>query len=193
MNIVLASASPRRREILQQLDITFEVLPADVDESSNEQDAAALVRLLSHRKACATRALLEQQGRLQADTVIIGCDTVVCCDGCILGKPQDEADAARMLSMLGGKGHTVISGLTVLCGDACVSDHEVTRVFFDTLSPADIAAYIATGEPSDKAGAYAIQGKAGRFIRGIEGDYFNVVGLPVHLLFDAARRLGIEL
>ena len=193
MNIVLASASPRRREILQQLDIVFEVLPAQADESSTLTDGAALVRELSYRKADATRQMLSSQGRPLEDTLIIGCDTVVCCDGHILGKPQDEQDAARMLSMLSGKGHTVISGLTLLYGDACVTDHEVTRVFFDLLSPCDIDAYIATGEPSDKAGAYAIQGKAGRFIRGIEGDYFNVVGLPVHLLFDAAGRLGIKL
>ena len=193
MKVILASASPRRREILQQLGIEFEVLPAQVDESSDEKDGAALVRQLSLRKAHATREMLKQQNALYQDTIIIGCDTVVCCDGQILGKPRDRDDAAQMLSMLSGKQHTVISGLTVLCGEHEVTDHEVTRVCFDPLSPADIAAYIATGEPHDKAGAYAIQGKAGRFIRGIEGDYFNVVGLPVHLLFDVTRRMGIDL
>lgn len=183
MNFILASASPRRREILSHLGLDFTVLCADADESSDEKKGERLVELLSRRKAEAVRDVLAEAGTLTSDTVILAADTVVVSPkGEILGKPRDEADADRMLRLLSGRTHRVISGICVVCGNKTITAHEVTRVTFDCLSDEVIARYIASGEPMDKAGAYGIQDTACLWIKGIEGDYFNVVGLPVHRL-----------
>ena len=182
MRIVLASKSPRRREILSMLGLKFDIISADADESSDITDPAHLVRELSLRKARATKALLEQRGVWNDDTLIIASDTVVAVDGTILGKPRDEADAARILALLSGRTHQVISGVSLLYGARERADFDVTFVHFGDMTPSEIELYVSSGEPMDKAGAYAVQGLASVYIKGLEGDYFNVVGLPVHKL-----------
>ena len=180
MKFILASKSPRRREILQNLGVSFEVITAETDESSSLTDPCALVEELSLRKGLAVRELLIEQGRDLADTVIISSDTVVASDGEILGKPRDRADAERMLRLLSGRAHEVISGISLIGNGKTGVSHEVTHVRFAPLSDENIAFYLNTQEPYDKAGAYAIQGLASMWIEGIQGCYFNVVGLPVH-------------
>lgn len=180
MKYILASKSPRRKEILQMLGLSFEVVTADTDESSEEKDPAHLVRELSQRKGEAVKALLCARGEDLSDTVIISSDTVVDVDGEILGKPRDEEDACRMLRLYVGRTHRVISGICLIHRDRCVVSHEVTEVEFDQMSEEEIRAYVRSAQPYDKAGAYAIQGAASAYIKGIHGDYFNVVGLPVH-------------
>jgi septum formation protein len=182
MRIVLASKSPRRREILSMLGLKFDIVSADADESSELTDPAQLVRELSLRKARATKALLEQRGEWNDDTLIIASDTVVAADGAILGKPRDKADAVRMLTLLSGRTHQVISGVSLLYGTRECADFDATSVHFCDMTPAEIKDYVSSGEPMDKAGAYAVQGLASVYIKGLEGDYFNVVGLPVHKL-----------
>ena len=180
--LILASQSPRRREILQNLGVAFEVITSDADESSTERDPRKLVEELSLRKAQAVQAALLESGRDLANTVILASDTVVAVDGMILGKPRNEADAVAMLSRLVGRRHEVISGIALLgCGKSGAS-HEVTEVEFDQMDAETILRYVRATSPYDKAGAYAIQGLASAWISGIHGCYFNVVGLPVHRL-----------
>lgn len=182
MRVILASKSPRRREILSMLGVRFEILSADADESSEERDPTALVRELALRKGRATRELLRRRGEWSDDTLIIASDTVVANGNTILGKPRDDADAAEMLRSLAGHDHSVISGVALLTGDREITDADRTLVHFAPMSDAEIDWYVQSGEPRDKAGAYAVQGLASLFIRGLEGDYFNVVGLPVYRL-----------
>ncbi len=182
MRVILASKSPRRREILTMLGVQFEILSADADESSDITDPALLVRELALRKGRATRALLQERGEWDENTLIIASDTVVAIDNKILGKPVDAADAARMLQALSGNEHRVISGVALLCGEREVADHDATAVCFAPMTTQEIDWYVQSGEPRDKAGAYAVQGLASLWIRGLEGDYFNVVGLPVYRL-----------
>ena len=182
--IILASASPRRREILHTLGLNFEILAADVDETCNEKDPARLCETLSARKGAATVEKLRAAGRDVRDTLVIASDTVVAVgegeSAEILGKPRDAADARRMLSLLSGREHRVVSGIWLWLNGVSAVSHDATSVFFDRLAPSQIDRYLATGEPFGKAGAYAIQGMASPFISGIRGDYFTVVGLPVH-------------
>jgi len=180
--VILASRSPRRREILSALGVHFEIISADADEDSEIRDPALLVRELALRKGQATRALMEQNGTLTDRTLIIASDTVVAVDGEILGKPADEADAKAMLTRLSGRSHKVISGIALLFGDRFVTAYEETAVRFAQMSDEMIERYVKSGEPMDKAGAYAVQGLASVWVEGIDGDYFNVVGLPVHRL-----------
>ena len=181
MTWILASASPRRREMLQHLGLNFTIVCADADESSEERNGERLVELLAARKAAAVKDALQKQGRLTSDTVILAADTVVVSpEGEILGKPHDAQDAHRMLRLLSGNTHKVISGICVALGDRTVTSHEVTEVSFAPLADNVIDSYIASGEPMDKAGAYGIQDTASLWIEGIRGDYFNVVGLPLH-------------
>ncbi len=182
MRVILASKSPRRREILTMLGVQFEILSADADESSDITDPALLVRELALRKGRATRALLQERGEWDENTLIIASDTVVAIDNKILGKPVDAADAARMLQALSGNKHRVISGVALLCGEREVADHDATAVCFAPMTTQETDWYVQSGEPRDKAGAYAVQGLASLWIRGLEGDYFNVVGLPVYRL-----------
>ncbi len=189
MQFILASQSPRRREILTMLGLSFEVVTSDADESSTLADPASLVEMLSVRKGEAVAERLQAMGRDLSDTVIISSDTVVSIDGEILGKPKDETDACRMLRLYSGRTHEVISGISLMgCGSAGVS-HAVTEVTFDPMTEEEIIAYVRATRPYDKAGAYAIQGEASAFIRGIRGDYFNVVGLPVHRMAELYRSL----
>lgn len=184
---ILASGSPRRREILSGLGLTFEVAVSDVDERTAQTDPARLSEELSERKGRAVRSMLSASGRDLSGKLLIASDTSVFCGGEVLGKPRDAADAHRMLTLLAGRRHEVVSGIWLsLDGKEAVS-HAVTAVEFAPLTEREIDAYIACGEPFGKAGAYAIQGRAAAFIRGIEGDYFNVVGLPVNRMCELYR------
>ncbi len=189
MDIILASQSPRRRELLGQLGLKgFKVAAPDVDEYVEDNPAPArLVETLSLRKARAVRE------RSDEDDLIIAADTVVVLDGGILGKPADERDAFAMLSALSGNRHRVYTGVTVLQGDRAETGHEETLVQFRELEPDEISAYIATGEPMDKAGAYGIQGLGSLLVSRLEGDYFNVMGLPLFRLGRMLADFGLEL
>ncbi len=187
MSLILASASPRRRELLARFGVPFSVDPADVPEALPPgADAAETVRALSEAKARAAAAR-------HPDDVVIGADTVVELDGAILGKPGDEEEAFSMLRALSGREHRVWTGVTLVRGGTCVSEVERTRVFFRPLTDAEIRAYIATGEPADKAGAYGYQGLAGLFVERIDGDFFNVVGLPLCRLGRMLETMGVSL
>lgn len=189
MKIVLASGSPRRRELLEVVGVTdFEVCPAQGEEKTQDGlSPEETVKSLSGAKA------REVAAKYDGDTVIIAADTIVCNDGRILGKPQDEAEAFSMLKALSGKVHEVYTGITLIKGETIVSGAECTKVEFRTLSDDEINAYIATGEPMDKAGAYGIQGKASLMVKKIDGDYFNVVGLPLCRLGQMLKTIGVEL
>ena len=188
MKFVLASKSPRRKEILSDLGLEFDIITADTDESCDITDPRLFVEELALRKGRAVA------GEIDGDTVIIASDTVVACGGEILGKPKDRADARRMLDMLSGSKHDVISGIALITKDKAAVASEVTHVIFDTLTESDKEIYLDSDEPYDKAGAYAIQGLASMWIKGIEGDYFNVVGLPVKRLHDLLLdEFGIDL
>ena len=176
--LVLASASPRRRELLTQAGISFSVHPAHIPEDPypNEDPITYVTRLAREKAEAVYRELADPQA------LILGADTTVTLDKTILGKPADPADAARMLRLLSGRSHRVITGVALVSADSVEVAAEVTAVRFLTLSDEEIAAYVASGEPMDKAGAYAIQGLAARWIPRIEGCYFNVVGLPLALV-----------
>lgn len=179
MKIILASKSPRRREILENLGLKFDIIVADADETSDIRDTHELVSTLAARKG---RAVLDRLSEGTNDTLIIASDTLVYSEGEFLGKPRDRADAERMIRMLSGNSHDVVSGIYLYYNGREANAATATRVTFDRMTEDEIASYLATDEPYDKAGAYAIQGKASAYISGIEGDYFNVVGLPVNLL-----------
>jgi septum formation protein len=181
--LVLASASPRRRELLTQAGFSFEVRPAHIPEDPREgEDPIAYVTRLAREKAETVYRELNANGSPDGALIVLGADTTVTLDNHILGKPEDAADAARMLRMLSGRSHNVITGVAVVTARGAEVAAEVTAVRFLTLTDAEIAAYVATGEPMDKAGAYAIQGLAARWIPRVEGCYFNVVGLPLALV-----------
>lgn len=182
--LVLASASPRRRELLTQAGYTFQVQPAQVNEDPlpGEESIAYVVRLAREKAEAVYHRLAAQNGAPGKALAVLGADTTVTLDNHILGKPEDAADAARVLRMLSGRTHRVITGVALVTAGATEVAAEATAVRFLTLSDQEIAEYVATGEPMDKAGAYAIQGRAARWIPRIEGCYFNVVGLPLALV-----------
>lgn len=181
MRLVLASQSPRRREILERAGFEFTVRVAGVPEVHTlGESPVEYVRRLSASKAMAIERA--------HDEIVLGADTVVVIDDHILEKPADSVDAIRMLRLLSGREHRVVTGVTLAHSNGLVQDHAETRVRFSELNDAEIAAYVASGEPMDKAGAYAIQGLASKFIERIEGCYFNVVGLPIALVY---RRLSV--
>jgi septum formation protein len=192
--LVLASASPRRRELLAQAGFVFDVIPAHIPEEPRPgEDPEAYVTRLAREKARVVYDSLgtgiREQGtgtcgaadraHAPTDIVVLGADTTVTLDGHILEKPRDAEDAARMLRMLSGQTHRVITGVAVVDAQGCEVAAEVTAVRFATLTDGEIAEYVATGEPMDKAGAYGIQGRAAKWIPRVEGCYFNVVGLPL--------------
>lgn len=186
--LILASASPRRQELLSQLGVPFTVAPADIDErhQAGETPHDYAMRM-SQTKA-------QHVAQQHPDAWVLGADTIVTIDQRILGKPRDKADAEAMLSFLSGRVHTVLTSLALAQhrrGDMAV-DAVSTRVYFRSLSAAEIAAYIATDEPFDKAGAYAIQGEAGAFVDRFEGCYTNVVGLPVQRTADMLEAAGFS-
>ena len=186
MTLTLASQSPRRKALLTQLGLTFTVRVADIDETMTPgtapEDAVAEV---SARKAHAVAA------DAAPDQVIIAADTIVVIDGRILGKPHSPEGAAEMLRTLSGRTHQVMTGVTVLRGGRQETVTEISRVSFRPLTEGEIAAYIATGDPMDKAGSYGVQGLAAAFVERIDGDYFNVMGLPLCRLTGMLRRFGV--
>lgn len=188
MGIVLASKSPRRKELLSLLGVDFKLATADVDETINiKLPVIDEIKRLSLDKAEAVRA------QAAKNDLIIAADTVVALGNCVFGKPQDNAQAREMLKRLSGKTHRVITGVTVLCGDMVDTRAAVTEVTFRELSDTEIEAYIKTGDPFDKAGAYALQGISSIFVSGISGDHFNVYGLPLAMLADMLRNFGVRI
>lgn len=217
--MILASASPRRRELLKQIGLEFEIKVSNVEEAVKATQPAALVEELSKQKAEAVLSEMEPCGEA---VLLIGADTVVALDDKILGKPADKAEAVKMLKLLSGREHQVYTGVTLLYRQGRAAEagntwfgtytevdavqprngtgvddarpavqrrtfYEMTKVFFYPMSQEEIEAYAATGDPMDKAGAYGIQGLFARFVRGIEGDYSNVVGLPLGRLYQEAK------
>jgi len=193
--LVLASASPRRRALLAQVGYRFQVHPAHIPEDPlpGEDPIVYVTRLAREKSEAVYRALsathavpenLRPLPKLDDDSplAVLGADTTVTLDNAILGKPEDAADGTRILRLLSGRTHRVITGVALVTANGCEVAAEATAVRFLTLSEAEIAAYVATGEPIDKAGAYAIQGRAARWIPRIEGCYFNVMGLPLALV-----------
>ncbi len=186
MQLILASQSPRRKELMKLFHIPFTVRVADIDETMDETKSPIdEVARVSRLKAEATPR--------NHDDVVVAADTIVVCGGKVLGKPIDEDDAFRMLKLLSGKDHQVMTGLTVLRGDEATVCTEVTDIHFRELTDREIRAYIATGEPMDKAGAYGIQGGAALFAEKMVGDYYNVMGLPVCRLGQILRSAAPEL
>jgi septum formation protein len=174
--LVLASQSPRRAEILRQAGIPFVVRAAPLDETPLSQETPEdYVRRLAEAKARAVPA--------GPDEIVLGADTTVVVDREILGKPADAADARRMLALLSGRRHEVMTGICLRRGEGQICDHAVTAVWFAPMTAREIEDYVATGEPMDKAGAYAVQGAASKFIPRIEGCYYNVMGLPIALVY----------
>lgn len=184
--VILASQSPRRRELLTLVGIAHEVQPADIDEAyfPGEAPAAHAERLAREKAAVVARHA--------PDAIVIGSDTIVVVDGDVLGKPRDEAHAAEMLTRLSGRSHTVMTAVAVQWRGEERSAVEVVGVTFHPLSADDIAAYIATREPMDKAGAYGIQGYGAAIVARVDGDYFAVMGLPVQRLVHMLRSLGLR-
>lgn len=183
--LILASASPRRREILAGLGLSFEILSADTDETCAIPDPCAYAEELARRKGQAAWAALKlrlKEGRDDTDAVVISADTVVATEEEILGKPKDREDAFRMLSSLRGCEHMVVTGIGITVGGVTQTASCVTVVHVDDIPDEELTRYVDSGDPMDKAGAYGIQGAFSRWIRGIEGCYFNVVGLPVNAL-----------
>ena len=189
MKIILASGSPRRRELLNMLGLTDLIIQPAKGEEQAEPGLSpdALVCSLSKAKA------LEVAAEHDPDDLVIAADTVVWHDGRVFGKPKNEEDAKNMLKALSGRTHEVYTGVTVLCGGICDTQAERTGVHFRELSDAEIDAYVKTGEPMDKAGAYGAQGKASVFVEGISGDFFNVMGLPLCRLCKMLSERGVAL
>lgn len=212
VRLVLASASPRRRELLSQIGLEFSVMPSTKEENAKTTEAGALVQELSRQKAVDIWEQLsgdqgqnpdtdqEQiseetqapnlNGKRQPELLVIGADTVVCCEGKILGKPHDREAAAEMLTALQGRSHEVYTGVTLYHQRETVTFFECTQVEFYPMTEAEISDYIDSKEPMDKAGAYGIQGLGARFVKGIRGDYNNVVGLPVGRLYQELKSHG---
>lgn len=203
IQIILASASPRRRELLEQIGLTFEVCPAKGEEIITKSAPEEAVQELARAKAREVASMVRQYGVRHGelvtpqDMIVIGADTVVAADGQILGKPGNEEDAFGMLSLLSGRSHAVYTGVALVFLDQSgrAGEHvfyEKTIVSMREMSEKEIRRYIATGEPMDKAGAYGIQGKCAIYIDKIDGDYNNVVGLPVAALYRELKKLGID-
>lgn len=183
MDIILASQSARRRDILNNLGVKFSIRVSNADETLDDGiDPGEYVEILSLRKATAVMQDISDCGE-DGDRLIIASDTVVVCDGKILGKPKDRKEAAEMMRLLSGRRHSVISGIAVIYQGKTAVAHEETEVEFRSLTESEIDGYVSTDEPYDKAGGYGIQDKAAVFVKGIRGDYLNVVGLPIFRLF----------
>lgn len=212
IRLVLASASPRRRELLSQIGLEFIVMPSTKEENAKTTEAGALVQELSRQKAAdiweqlsggqgqnpdADQEQISEEtqepnlnGKRQPELLVIGADTVVCCEGKILGKPHSREAAAEMLTALQGRSHEVYTGVTLYHQRETVTFFECTQVEFYPMTEVEISEYIDSKEPMDKAGAYGIQGLGARFVKGIRGDYNNVVGLPVGRLYQELKSHG---
>ena len=186
MQLILASASPRRRELMGLYHVPFVIRAADIDETMDPKLAPAdEVARLSRAKALAVPR--------EAGDVVVAADTIVVCDSTVLGKPHSQEEAVAMLTMLSGRAHQVMTGITVLRDGEARTHTEITDIHFRPLSQEEIRAYVATGEPMDKAGSYGIQGGAALFCTGLEGDYYNVVGLPVCRLGQILREMAPDM
>ena len=186
MNLILASASPRRKELLGLFHIPFEIRVADIDETMNPEKAPFdEVARVSGLKAAALQTA--------SGDVVVAADTIVVCEGKVLGKPRSEEDAVSMLQLLSGRDHQVMTGVTVKRGETVRTFTEVTDIHFRELTEKEIRAYVATGEPMDKAGSYGIQGGAALFCTHMVGDYYNVMGLPVCRLGQVLREMAPDL
>lgn len=212
VRLVLASASPRRRELLSQIGLEFTVMPSTKEENAKTTEAGALVQELSRQKAVdiwkqlsggqgqnpdADQEQISEEtqepnlnGKQQPELLVVGADTVVCCEGKILGKPHSREAAAEMLTALQGRSHEVYTGVTLYSQSETVTFFECTQVEFYPMTEVEISEYIDSKEPMDKAGAYGIQGLGARFVKGIRGDYNNVVGLPVGRLYQELKSHG---
>ena len=212
VRLVLASASPRRRELLSQIGLEFTVMPSTKEENAKTTEAGALLQELSRQKAVdiweqlsggqgqnpdADQEQISEEtqepnlnGKRQPELLVIGADTVVCCEGKILGKPHSREAAAEMLTALQGRSHEVYTGVTLYSQSETVTFFECTQVEFYPMTEVEISEYIDSKEPMDKAGAYGIQGLGARFVKGIRGDYNNVVGLPVGRLYQELKSRG---
>lgn len=212
VRLVLASASPRRRELLSQIGLEFTVMPSTKEENAKTTEAGALVQELSRQKAVdiweqlsggqgqnpdADQEQISEEtqepnlnGKRQPELLVIGADTVVCCEGKILGKPHSREAAAEMLTALQGRSHEVYTGVTLYSQSETVTFFECTQVEFYPMTEVEISEYIDSKEPMDKAGAYGIQGLGAQFVKGIRGDYNNVVGLPVGRLYQELKSHG---
>lgn len=212
VRLVLASASPRRRELLSQIGLEFTVMPSTKEENAKTTEAGALVQELSRQKAVdiweqlsggqgqnpdADQEQISEEtqepnlnGKRQPELLVVGADTVVCCEGKILGKPHSREAAAEMLTALQGRSHEVYTGVTLYSQSETVTFFECTQVEFYPMTEVEISEYIDSKEPMDKAGAYGIQGLGARFVKGIRGDYNNVVGLPVGRLYQELKSRG---
>ena len=212
VRLVLASASPRRRELLSQIGLEFSVMPSTKEENAKTTEAGALVQELSRQKAVdiweqlsggqgqnpdADQEQISEEtqepnlnGKRQPELLVIGADTVVCCEGKILGKPHSREAAAEMLTALQGRSHEVYTGVTLYSQSETVTFFECTQVEFYPMTEVEISEYIDSKEPMDKAGAYGIQGLGARFVKDIRGDYNNVVGLPVGRLYQELKSHG---
>lgn len=188
--IILASASPRRRELLEQGGIPFTVIPSQAEEKITTEQPGQAVEELSYLKCS------DIYEKSLGDVLVIGADTVVASEGKILGKPSSQKDAVKMLQSLQGREHEVYTGVTIMAREGNENRkktfHEKTKVVFYPMSDEEIRSYVNTGEPMDKAGAYGIQGKSAVFIKEISGDYNNVVGLPLGRLYQELKNMGIE-
>lgn len=202
--IILASQSPRRKELLEQIGLEFEICPAKGEEIITKSIPEEVVMELSKQKAEEVAAMVASFGEnhkeitTPSDILIIGADTVVAYGGKILGKPVDEADAKRMLTMLSGNTHSVFTGVTLVLIDKTgrageLVFYEKTDVKMHDMTEAEIDRYIETGEPMDKAGSYGIQGKCAIYIEKIDGDYNNVVGLPITRIYQELKNIGIDI
>ncbi|WP_027409463.1 Maf family protein [Anoxybacteroides tepidamans] len=184
MKLILASSSPRRKQLLEMANLHFDVLVSDIDEQIQQNETPEqIVQSLAYQKAKAVQAA-------HSDAYIIGADTVVVYNGSVLGKPKTKEEAADMLRMLSGKTHQVYTGVAIVSPEKEAVFAERTEVTFWDLTETDIYEYIETGEPMDKAGAYGIQGKGALFVKRIEGDYFSVVGLPLSRTIRELKKLG---
>lgn len=193
MRLILASSSPRRAEILRSAGLAFEVLAPQAEESARDgEEPVALVRRLATEKARAAAQALAQHTKAQEPVFIVGADTLVLMDGTVYGKPASTQEAAEMFRRYSGREHEVVTGVAVirLPDGATRVEHDVTRVTFALMTEEEVADYIASGEPFDKAGAYAIQGRGGRYVTRVEGCYFNVMGLPLARLYRILREMG---
>ncbi len=183
--IILASGSPRRKELLSYILNEFSIIPSSLEETASGTPREQTLQLAKDKALDIAKSY--------PDAVVIGADTLVAIGDRVLGKPKDKEDAASMLKLLSDNTHEVYTGIAVVCGGNVTTECVVTEVTFDAMTDEEIASYIETGEPMDKAGAYGIQGFCGKFIRGIQGDYFNVMGLPQNTVYSMLKKLGVLL
>lgn len=182
-HIILASGSPRRKELLSYIVDDFAVIPSSLEENASGTPREQTLQLAKDKALDVAASY--------PDAVVIGADTLVAIDENVLGKPKDKQDAAYMLGMLSGRTHEVYTGVAIVSGGSVISECVVTEVTFDKMTDEEITAYIETGEPMDKAGAYGIQGLSGKYILGIDGDYFNVMGLPQNTVYKVLKSIGV--